>query len=65
MAGNEEAALVKQIVQAYHASGIPAKSFRGRPFVCREHGWEGPLDTYQLCTTQLGYSIVTGSSWQS
>lgn len=51
MPENEEAALVRQIVEAYRASGIPAKSFRGKPFVCREGGWEGPLDTYRLRAT--------------
>lgn len=51
MPGNEEAALVRQIVQAYRASGIPAKSYRGKLFVCREAGWEGPLVTQEVLET--------------
>ena len=38
----------RRIVAAYRASGVPAKIHRGRLFVAREEGWEGPLDARQL-----------------
>jgi hypothetical protein len=53
MPGNEEAELVRRIVEAYRAVGIPAKAYRGRPFIYREEGWEGPLDPYVLRATYV------------
>ena len=48
MVDEDPAEVARKIVDAYRASGIPAKIHGGRPFVCREEGWEGPLDTLQL-----------------
>ena len=53
MPDDEEAELVRRIVGAYRAVGIPAKAYRGRPFLYREEGWEGPLDPYALRATYV------------
>jgi hypothetical protein len=48
---DDEVRLAREIVAAYRASGIGAKTHRGQPFVEREEGWEGPLDVHQLQET--------------
>lgn len=50
---DDETRVTKQIVQAYRASGLNAKTYQGQPFVEREDGWEGPLDVRELQKTYL------------
>lgn len=46
--------LTRRIVDAYRTHGVPAKVYRGKPYLLREHGWEGPLDALQLQQSHLG-----------
>ncbi len=51
MPRDEAVELARQIVKAYQAIGIGAKTHGGKPFIQRERGWEGPLDPDQLRDT--------------
>lgn len=53
MPSDDATKLAKKLVEAYRASGICAKTHRGRLLVEREDGWEGPLDPHELRTTYL------------
>lgn len=58
MSADEPARLGRQILAAYHASGIAARLHRGSLLVLREGGWEGPFDPIELRET-YGEEIAT------
>lgn len=51
MMPDDECELSKRIAKAYRASGIAAKAHRGKLFIEREEGWEGPLDPTSIQAT--------------
>ena len=48
---DDEWKLARSIAKAYLASGIAAKTHRGKLYVEREEGWEGPIDPTSVQTT--------------
>ena len=50
---DDELELSRKIAKAYRASGIAAKTHRGKLFLEREEGWEGPIDPASIQTTYV------------